>query len=117
MKVFPMILLTLMLCISITSIAASKEVRGSHSELGCSECHGTDSPTKSASQKACKSCHGDMTDSPVITFKDEYDKSYTVSPHDSHAGQLRCTLCHSAHKATQLYCNDGCHHTFKLIVP
>jgi hypothetical protein len=30
---------------------------------------------------------------------------------------MRCTLCHKIHSASMLYCNEGCHHTFDLVVP
>ncbi|WP_366043383.1 cytochrome c3 family protein [Seleniivibrio sp.] len=117
MKIITIIFLALTLCISFSSISFSKDVRGSHSNLQCLDCHGTATPEKQAPQSACRNCHGDMTDSKVLTFSDSHGKSYTVSPHNSHAGSLRCTLCHTAHKTPTLYCNEACHHTFSLQMP
>lgn len=44
-----------------------------------------------------------------------------LNPHDSHAGQLKCTECHKEHSKSSLYCLE-CHKNaedarFKMDVP
>ncbi len=98
----------------------AEKITGMHLEAGlkCADCHNTDKPETKAPQSACIECHDTMADGTPVTFKDGKGVSYTVSPHASHAGQIRCTLCHRAHRPSTLYCNDGgCHHDFILKVP
>lgn len=114
-------LLTAMLLFANVALAqkTTVEISGAHLDagLGCTDCHGTDTPEKRASQKACLECHGDMLDSAPIKFNSEDGAAFEVSPHNSHAGQIRCTLCHASHEPSKLYCNEGCHHKFILEVP
>ena len=105
---------------SVLAYAANEEIRGAHleNELTCFDCHETDEPTKRANQRLCIDCHGDMSDDTEIRhFKDANGVNHEAPVHTSHAGQLRCTLCHQAHQPSVLYCNEGCHHTFDIQVP
>ncbi len=100
--------------------AENEKITGLHleNELTCSSCHLTDTPVKRAGQQACIDCHGDMQDDHnVVVLKNVsgYETKSTI--HTSHAGQIRCTLCHSMHKPSVLYCNEGCHHTWQINVP
>ena len=56
-----------------------------------------------AKSKACMKCHNyqDLAAASAA-------KKVALNPHDSHAGQLRCTLCHKEHEQSVLYCRQ-CH--------
>jgi fumarate reductase flavoprotein subunit len=86
-------------------------------ELLCADCHNTDEPEKKAAASKCIECHISKSDEPPLLFKDETGISYEVNPHASHAGNIRCTLCHKIHAPSSLYCNESCHHKFILTVP
>jgi fumarate reductase flavoprotein subunit len=90
-----------------------------HNETGlnCADCHDTDKPEKRAAASKCIECHTSKADDAPLAFKDETGTSYEVNPHSSHAGNMRCTLCHKIHAESSLYCNEGCHHKFLLTVP
>lgn len=98
---------------------ADYPIKGPHqeNEVACVDCHETEEPEKRANQRTCIDCHGDMSDDPVRVIKDVNGKEYETSIHASHAGQIRCTLCHASHKESVLYCNEGCHHQFDVKVP
>jgi fumarate reductase flavoprotein subunit len=102
-----------------TAEKKSGEITGAHAEAGleCANCHATDEPVKNAPQSSCIECHGDRSDETSMVLKETNGLEFTVSPHNSHAGQIRCTLCHKAHKESVLYCNETCHHKFILRVP
>ncbi|MCL2877166.1 MAG: cytochrome c3 family protein [Acidobacteria bacterium] len=72
-----------------------------------------------APASACKGCHKTSGD----TYKGKLDKdgkpvhkNYSdggltreMNFHDSHQGDIRCTICHTTHtEPSKLYCND-CH--------
>ena len=84
--------------------AQEQALRGKHAELqlACSMCHGNDVPTKRAPASACMTCHGEYAAVAALTAE------VTPNPHDSHQGELRCTLCHKSHEPSILYCNE-CH--------
>ncbi|MCD8553671.1 cytochrome c3 family protein [Seleniivibrio sp.] len=92
------------------AIAGSGDLRGAHKDRGiaCEDCHGTKTPEKKAPASVCKTCHADHRGE-IKTYKNN-GHEVKVNPHDSHQGELRCTLCHSIHEPSKLYCNqDGCH--------
>ena len=70
---------------------------------GCEQCHGVANPSTPAKSKSCMKCHN---------YEDLAAKSkakkLALNPHDSHAGQLRCTLCHHEHAQSVVYCKQ-CH--------
>ena len=97
-----------------------------HEEMGlsCADCHNTDTPEKRAPASTCKGCHENMdgTYKGILGAdgKPEH-KDYpegtgykNASFHDSHQGDIRCTMCHTAHQAPVLYCNEC--HDFKVEV-
>ncbi|MCD8553600.1 cytochrome c3 family protein [Seleniivibrio sp.] len=118
MKTIISIAILFCLCFALSALADGSGLADKHKENGmkCADCHLEDTPTKKASAKQCIACHGDMKDSKELSFKDQGGKEYKLSPHNSHAGQIRCTLCHSGHNPSKLYCNT-CHHTFQISVP
>ncbi|MCL1046544.1 cytochrome c3 family protein [Shewanella electrodiphila] len=99
--------------------AKSHPVLGKHQafEITCADCHKTEKPTRKASQKACRSCHENQKEKKAIAFKDKDGREVTLNIHDSHVGDIRCTVCHSTHTKSKLYCNEACHHAFELQVP
>lgn len=69
--------------------------------IPCVQCHGVASPSTPAKSKACMKCH-------TYEAVAEKSKHLNPNPHDSHAGQLRCTLCHKEHAQSVVYCKE-CH--------
>ena len=71
--------------------------------VSCEQCHGVANPSTPAKSKSCMKCHN---------YEDLAAKSkakkLALNPHDSHAGQLRCTLCHHEHAQSVVYCKQ-CH--------
>lgn len=118
MKKIIVLVSILCVCFAMVVQAGNNKLADMHKAQGltCADCHVDEVPTKKASARKCIECHGDMSDSAPLSFKDSTGKDYNLSPHDSHAGQIRCTLCHSGHEQSKLYCNT-CHHTFQLSVP
>lgn len=119
-KIYLVFIIVMLTLCAVFAYAADKQVSGTHLENGirCVDCHETDEPTKRANQRACQSCHGDMSDkTEPMHFKDAAGAMHEIAIHKSHAGQIRCTLCHMSHQPAVLYCNEGCHHTFEIKVP
>ncbi|MDR1014400.1 MAG: cytochrome c3 family protein [Coriobacteriales bacterium] len=78
--------------------------------VACTTCHGqvsSDEDYAMPAEKTCLSCHAQED---VIASTADYDDPTQglQNPHDSHAGTPRCTLCHSNHADSSLYCNE-CH--------
>lgn len=110
----------LMLVFALYAFAADEQINKVHLDNGleCADCHETDTPTKRANQRLCIECHGDKADDDEVkTLVDANGTKDESTIHTSHAGQLRCTLCHAIHKPSVLYCNEGCHHTWQIKVP
>jgi Zn finger protein HypA/HybF involved in hydrogenase expression len=87
----------------------------------CQNCHGTNTPKEMASTEACLTCHksgnGGYYYGKVDDKGDGIEKEYKESGkmrkmaiHDSHQGQVRCTVCHTVHKEppAKMHCN-WCH--------
>ena len=69
--------------------------------VSCQMCHGVANPTTPAKSKACMKCHN-------YDALAKQSAKLNPNPHDSHAGQLRCTLCHREHAQSVVYCKQ-CH--------
>jgi fumarate reductase flavoprotein subunit len=93
------------------SWASSDYLDRRHAERGtnCRSCHEADFPDTRASMDQCLSCH--------ISYEHvaELSSGSEPNPHNSHYEDLRCTLCHKAHTASELYCNTC--HQFEIEVP
>ena len=98
-----------------TASAADMAVNKVHleNEISCADCHGTDSPERRAPASACIDCHGEIPGE-VKTY-DDAGIAREINIHDSHDGQLRCTLCHRIHQESSFYCADC--HQFDVEVP
>jgi hypothetical protein len=83
--------------------------------IGCSQCHGKQlpKPDDTVENGVCCNCHGSYEDlakrTMPIDFKDR-------NPHNSHYGQIACTVCHNAHTPSKVLCLD-CHSNFKMTIP
>jgi fumarate reductase flavoprotein subunit len=86
------------------SQAAPPTINGKHGAIGlsCASCHGTDAPTTRAPATVCGQCHGGYDKLAQATA------SANPNPHQSHQGEVRCTLCHKVHQPSVLFCNE-CH--------
>lgn len=105
-----------MLITTFVFASADKPLKVHSENLECANCHETNEPVSRASYKKCVECHGDMKTAEKSTFHDEGGAVFTMNPHNSHAGNMRCTLCHSSHAESVVYCNT-CHHNFDMKVP
>lgn len=126
---FPLMLLAIVTFYAGSTVAATQSAdkkivsMKQHEKEGvkCVDCHGVDNPEKMASYQNCISCHensdgtyrGDLDKNGVGIEKEypESRKTKMAAMHDSHVGKLRCTLCHTSHKApdnAKIYCNY-CH--------
>lgn len=109
----------LALCMSSAATMASEQMQFKHKDLQCESCHGTATPTTFADQSSCIKCHGQYKGKVVPNADYNPDRNprrpvIEVNPHDSHFGNVRCTLCHREHeKSPKTVCND-CHKNFRL---
>lgn len=101
-------------CFIALGSAQAAEMMMKHAAKGvtCEACHKTNSPSRAAKASSCARCH---------TYADVAKKTSKMNPnpHESHAGEVRCTLCHREHKASVNYCLE-CHQTgekFQFKVP
>lgn len=109
----------LSLCLAAAAASASPAMSLKHKNLDCAACHGTSAPTELADQSACIKCHGQYKGKVIPGADYNPDRNprrpeIDVNPHDSHFGNVRCTLCHKEHAANpKPVCND-CHANFRL---
>lgn len=83
------------------AVAAPMQFKHQQRSVTCEQCHGVANPSTKAKAKSCMKCHN---------YADVAQKSKHLNPnpHDSHAGELRCTLCHREHADSVVYCKE-CH--------
>ena len=110
----------LLACFMAGSVClANPSVQLKHKNVPCATCHGTEKPTAPASQDSCIKCHGQYKGHVVPGADYNPDRNprrpaIEVNPHDSHLGDVRCTLCHREHsKSPKTTCNQ-CHANFRL---
>ena len=77
--------------------------------ITCDKCHGTNAKPEPVAMETCLTCHGSYQKLADLS------KGKSPNPHDSHVGEIRCTLCHHIHKDSTLYCNTC--HSFEKKVP
>jgi hypothetical protein len=104
-----------MLMVLCSGASAQNFLADRHIKRGasCTDCHGTSAPRHGAvvDMNACMKCHG--TFDQVAKLTASLGKR---NPHDSHIGQLDCTVCHHGHSQSELYCAN-CHTDLELKTP
>ncbi|MDR0770796.1 MAG: cytochrome c3 family protein [Burkholderiales bacterium] len=88
--------------------ATDRPIAKQHATLACESCHDGAKPAARAAATSCIKCHGDYAKLAEKTKKTK------PNPHQTHQGNLRCTVCHKAHEPSVLYCNEC--HTFDIKV-
>jgi hypothetical protein len=75
-----------------------------HNVVGvtCEGCHKENPPKEQVPTVVCDKCHGDEEKLAERT------KKVIPNPHKSHLGNVKCELCHHAHKPPENYCGN-CH--------
>lgn len=122
LNILKICLLSGLLVGAVTVQAQSLQSMKAHDKLGltCQQCHGTAAPVSAPDEKQCLACHansgghyrGAQLDNkgfgvPKLYIESGRERSAAI--HDSHSGPVRCTVCHTAHKAPpKMYCNN-CH--------
>jgi fumarate reductase flavoprotein subunit len=86
---------------ALTLSAGAMDFKHQAKGIKCEQCHGVASPAAPAKAKSCVKCHN----YPALAEK---TKALNPNPHDSHAGEVRCTLCHREHAPSVVYCKE-CH--------
>jgi hypothetical protein len=61
----------------------------------------------------CLGCHGNFDELAQLTVNTQCAEK---NPHKSHLGEIECTVCHHAHRASQAYCLK-CHSNFEMDIP
>ncbi|MCD7990135.1 MAG: cytochrome c3 family protein [Klebsiella quasipneumoniae] len=117
MKISKLLFIPL-LSFALSGLAVAQPAMFKHQQRGvnCAMCHGSAAPVAPAKAKSCMQCHeyGKLAEASA-------KKGMALNPHDSHAGQLRCTLCHKEHNQSVLHCRE-CHKNaddarFNMAVP
>ncbi len=82
--------------------------------VDCSGCHGEGIPLLDAAidDARCLACHGPREKLASTSAPKDFPKR---NPHDSHLGEISCTVCHHAHADSKVYCLDC--HDFKMTIP
>ena len=83
--------------------------------VDCAGCHGKEAPLldTTVENSRCLACHGPLEQLARKSAPKDFPKR---NPHDSHLGDIACTVCHHAHAVSKAYCLD-CHKTFKMKIP
>jgi hypothetical protein len=80
----------------------------------CAGCHGRNLPMMYATvtNDRCLACHGPMQNLVAKTRPAQFPDR---NPHQSHLGDIACTVCHHSHMASEVYCL-GCHANFNMTI-
>jgi hypothetical protein len=83
--------------------------------IDCAGCHGKDAPLldTTVENSRCLACHGPQDQLAARSTPKDFPKR---NPHDSHLGDIACTVCHHAHAESKVYCLD-CHRNFAMKIP
>jgi len=97
-----------------TSAAESVYLDARHvsKDITCDGCHGKDLPKAgdTVENPKCLECHGPADKLIAKTApKDFPDRN----PHESHLGEIGCTVCHAGHTESKIYCLE-CHPKFGM---
>jgi hypothetical protein len=80
--------------------------------VDCAGCHGKETPLRDATVEngRCLACHGPQDQLAARSTPKDFPKR---NPHDSHLGEIACTVCHHAHAESMVYCLE-CHRNFAM---
>ncbi|MCJ8499881.1 cytochrome c3 family protein [Desulfatitalea alkaliphila] len=83
--------------------------------IGCADCHGRRLPPAETTltNEQCLACHGPLE---KLVERSTPSDFADRNPHQSHLGEIACTVCHKAHMASSVYCL-GCHRNFEMTIP
>jgi hypothetical protein len=83
--------------------------------IDCAGCHGKELPLPDSTVEngRCLACHGPQDQLAARSRPQDFPKR---NPHDSHLGEIACTVCHHAHAESKVYCLD-CHRNFVMKIP
>ena len=83
--------------------------------IDCAGCHGKDVPLldTTVENSRCLACHGPQDHLAARSTPKDFPQR---NPHDSHLGEIACTVCHHAHAESKAYCLD-CHRNFAMEIP
>ena len=83
--------------------------------IDCAGCHGKDAPLldTTVENSRCLACHGPQDQLAARSTPKDFPQR---NPHDSHLGEIACTVCHHAHAESKAYCLD-CHRNFAMEIP
>ena len=83
--------------------------------VDCGGCHEKEAPLPDTTVEngRCLACHGPQDQLAARSRPKDFPKR---NPHDSHLGEIACTVCHHAHAESKAYCLD-CHHNFAMKIP
>jgi hypothetical protein len=102
---------------SFASWASSSYLDAGHSKakVGCRACHGKAIPEQgdTVENDRCLTCHGNMESLIARSAPRDFPDR---NPHQSHLGEIACTVCHLGHSQSKVYCL-GCHAKFKMKIP
>jgi len=95
----------------LLSQTPSPQLVDTHTKAGstCTSCHPGGTPSNKVGMSVCAECHGNYAKVAIKTL------AVAPNPHESHLGEVECTVCHHAHKPSE----DGCRscHDFGYKVP
>jgi len=83
--------------------------------IDCAGCHGKEAPLldTTVENSRCLACHGPQDQLAARSTPKDFPKR---NPHDSHLGDIACTVSHHAHAESKAYCLD-CHRNFAMKIP
>jgi len=84
--------------------------------VDCAGCHGKAVPRldDTVENERCLTCHGPIEKLADKTRNPDFPNR---NPHASHLGSdIACTVCHHAHQASVVYCNN-CHRQWTIKIP
>lgn len=89
----------------------SLDARHFAKDISCATCHGKDILGEGTMENSkCLGCHGPLDALIVKTAPRDFPDR---NPHQSHLGEINCTVCHVGHAQSKVYCLE-CHPKFEM---
>ncbi len=99
-----------------TSVVESNFLDARHysGNITCTSCHDKDIlGENTVENRRCLDCHGPLAELVAKTTPLEFSDR---NPHNSHLGEINCTVCHAGHAESKIYCLE-CHPKFEMKLP